>query len=84
MILGKNWTLDLKSGKIVGTKIISDALLSANYCFMDDENLKNLKKLLSQDQINLSNIIVSIINQAENVKPCRKYFAMDWVLFEDD
>lgn len=58
---------DLKSGKIVGKKIISDALLSANYCFMDDENLKNLKKLLSQDQINLSNIIVSIINQAENV-----------------
>lgn len=42
-----------------GTKIISDALLSANYCFMDDENLKDLKKLLSQDQINLSNIIVS-------------------------
>ncbi|GAA8354655.1 hypothetical protein HpDR35_11530 [Helicobacter pylori] len=39
---------DLKSGKIVGTKIISDALLSANYCFMDDENLKDLKKLLSQ------------------------------------
>lgn len=58
---------DLKSGKIVGTKIISDALLSANYCFMDDENLKDLKKLLSQDQINLSNIIVSAINQAENV-----------------
>lgn len=25
---------DLKSGKIVGTKIISDALLSANYCFI--------------------------------------------------
>ncbi len=40
---------DLKSGKIVGTKIISGALLSANYCFMDDENLKDLKKLLSQD-----------------------------------
>ncbi|EJC04400.1 hypothetical protein HPHPP4D_0916 [Helicobacter pylori Hp P-4d] len=57
---------DLKSGKIVGTKIISDALLSANYCFMDDENLKDLKKLLSQDQIRLSNIIVSTINQAEN------------------
>lgn len=48
---------DLESGKIVGTKIISDALLSANYCFIDDENLKNLKKLLSQDQINLSNIL---------------------------
>ncbi|EMH04527.1 hypothetical protein HMPREF1408_01299 [Helicobacter pylori GAM245Ai] len=57
---------DLKSGKIVGTKIISDALLGANYCFMDDENLKDLKKLLSQDQIRLSNIIVSTINQAEN------------------
>ncbi|WQY61837.1 hypothetical protein KVM94_03280 [Helicobacter pylori] len=57
---------DLKSGKIVGTKIISDALLSANYCFMNDENLKDLKKLLSQDQIRLSNIIVSTINQAEN------------------
>ncbi len=57
---------DLKSGKIVGTKIISDALLSPNYCFMDDENLKDLKKLLSQDQIRLSNIIVSTINQAEN------------------
>ncbi|WQT49715.1 hypothetical protein KVE58_03235 [Helicobacter pylori] len=57
---------DLKSGKIVGKKIISDALLSANYCFMDDENLKDLKKLLSQDQIRLSNIIVSTINQAEN------------------
>ncbi|WQX32709.1 hypothetical protein E5P61_03340 [Helicobacter pylori] len=54
---------DLKSGKIVGKKIISDALLSTNYCFMDDENLKDLKKLLSQDQINLSNIIVSAINQ---------------------
>lgn len=34
---------------------------------MDDENLKDLKKLLSQDQINLSNFIVNTINQAENV-----------------
>ncbi len=33
---------------------------------MDDENLKDLKKLLSQDQINLSNVIVKLINQAEN------------------
>ncbi len=30
---------------------------------MDDENLKDLKKLLSQDQINLSNVIVKLINQ---------------------
>ncbi len=32
-----------------------------------DENLKDLKKLLLQDQINLSIIIVNAINQAENV-----------------
>ncbi|GAA7412615.1 hypothetical protein ID0983_08910 [Helicobacter pylori] len=32
---------------------------------MDDENLKNLKKLLSQDQIHLSNAITTAINQAE-------------------
>ncbi|WP_187923601.1 hypothetical protein [Helicobacter pylori] len=57
---------DLENGKIVGKKIISNALLSANYCFMDDKNLKDLKKLLSQDQINLSNAIVRVINQAEN------------------
>ncbi|WRB56470.1 hypothetical protein KVE38_03290 [Helicobacter pylori] len=54
---------DLESGKIVGKKIISNALLSANYCFMDDKNLKDLKKLLSQNQINLSNVIVELINQ---------------------
>ncbi|GAA7596368.1 hypothetical protein HpMMM16_03090 [Helicobacter pylori] len=46
---------DLKSGKIVGKKIISDALLGVSCCFIiDDESLKDLKKLLSQDQINLS------------------------------
>ncbi|WQY18863.1 hypothetical protein KVM09_03330 [Helicobacter pylori] len=31
-------------------------------CFMDDKNLKDLKKLLSQDQINLSNAITMTIN----------------------
>ncbi|GAA9304744.1 hypothetical protein JT155_06540 [Helicobacter pylori] len=63
---------DLKSGKIVGGKIISDSLLNrfsyvlfGSCCFMDDENLKDLKKLLSQDQINLSNTITVAINQAE-------------------
>ncbi|GAA7748380.1 hypothetical protein HpBT0154_06620 [Helicobacter pylori] len=30
---------DLESGKIVGKKIISDALLGVSYCFMDNENL---------------------------------------------
>lgn len=35
---------DLESGKIVGEKIISDALLGVvSCCFMDDKNLKNLK-----------------------------------------
>ncbi|GAA8270103.1 hypothetical protein HpNP113_11250 [Helicobacter pylori] len=57
---------DLKSGKIVGKKIIRDALLGVSCCFMDDESLKDLKKLLSQDQINLSNAITKAINQAEN------------------
>ncbi|MFP6213595.1 hypothetical protein ACLGCV_05175 [Helicobacter pylori] len=57
---------DLESGKIVGKKIISDALLGVSCCFMDNENLKDLEKLLSQDQINLSNAITTAINQAEN------------------
>ncbi|GAA9929511.1 hypothetical protein VN0859_11210 [Helicobacter pylori] len=56
---------DLESGKIVGKKIISDALLGVvSYCFMDDKNLKDLKKLLSQDQINLSNAIATAINNS--------------------
>ncbi|GAA8944881.1 hypothetical protein HpSLK40_05660 [Helicobacter pylori] len=58
---------DLESGKIVGKKIISNALLGVSCCFIiDDESLKDLKKLLSQDQINLSNAITKAINQAEN------------------
>ncbi|GHR58233.1 hypothetical protein VN0511_11470 [Helicobacter pylori] len=58
---------DLESGKIVGKKIISDALLSVvSCCFMDDKNLKDLKKLLSQDQINLSNAITMTINNNAN------------------
>lgn len=57
---------DLESGKIVGKKIISDALLGVvSCCFMDDKNLKDLKKLLSQDQINLSNAITIIIDKIE-------------------
>ncbi|GAA7424999.1 hypothetical protein ID0988_04630 [Helicobacter pylori] len=56
---------DLESGKIVGKKIINNALSGVSCCFMDDENLKNLKKLLSQDQIHLSNAITTAINQAE-------------------
>ncbi|QQW89358.1 hypothetical protein [Helicobacter pylori] len=56
---------DLESGKIVGKKIISDALLGVvSCCFMDDKNLKDLKKLLSQDQINLSNAVATAINNS--------------------
>ncbi len=55
----------LESGKIVGEKIISDALLGVvSCCFMDDKNLKDLKKLLSQDQINLSKAITTAINNS--------------------
>ncbi|GAA8029303.1 hypothetical protein HpMS70_16190 [Helicobacter pylori] len=37
---------DLESGKIVGKKIISDALLGVvSCCFMDDKNLKDLKNI---------------------------------------
>lgn len=32
--------------------------------YMDDKNLKDLKKLLSQDQINLSNAITTAINNS--------------------
>ncbi|GAA7299337.1 hypothetical protein HpM040_10530 [Helicobacter pylori] len=60
-------TKDLKSGRIiVGKKIISNALLGVSCCFMDDESLKDLKKLLSQDQIKLSNEITIAINRSEN------------------
>ncbi len=47
---------DLESGKIVGEKIISDALLGVVSCCF--------KKLLSQDQINLSNAITTAINNS--------------------
>ncbi len=41
-------------------------------CFMDDKNLKDLKKLLSQDQINLSNVITTAINNANAFEIKRK------------
>ncbi len=47
---------DLESGKIVGEKIISDTLLGVVSCCF--------KKLLSQDQINLSNAITTAINNS--------------------
>ncbi|GAA7124509.1 hypothetical protein ID0233_14410 [Helicobacter pylori] len=58
---------DLESGKIVGKKIISDALLSVvSCCFMDDKNLKDLKKLLSHAfEINEINLTFAIIDKIE-------------------
>ncbi|GAA9405755.1 hypothetical protein TH0820_10170 [Helicobacter pylori] len=39
----------LESGKIVGEKIISDALLGVvSCCFMDDKNLKDLNRRLKE------------------------------------
>ncbi|GAA7941469.1 hypothetical protein TH0006_10550 [Helicobacter pylori] len=64
---------DLESGKIVGKKIISDALLGVvSCCFMDDKNLKDLKKLLSQDQINLS-------MDDKNLKDLKKLLSQDQI-----
>ncbi len=57
---------DLKNGKIVGQKIIGNALWGVSCCFMDDENLKNLKELL-QGQIDLANAIKNAIYQAERL-----------------
>lgn len=54
----------LKLGSFLHGKTIK--FLDNPNCFIDDKNLKDLKKLLSQDQINLSNAIVRVINQAEN------------------
>ncbi len=42
----------------------SSTLGVVSCCFMDDKNLKDLKKLLSQDQINLSNAITTAINNS--------------------
>ncbi|WRA13895.1 hypothetical protein KVL58_03575 [Helicobacter pylori] len=46
----------LKSGKIIGKKIISNAFdLSASYCFITPDGLKNLKERLFIDIINAIN-----------------------------
>ncbi len=46
----------LKSGKIIGKKIISNAFdLNASYCFITLDGLKNLKELLFIDIINVIN-----------------------------
>ncbi|WP_231246098.1 hypothetical protein [Helicobacter pylori] len=51
----------LKSGKIIGEKIISNAFdLNASYCFITPDGLKNLKERLS---IN----IINVINQKKRV-----------------
>lgn len=46
----------LKSGKIIGKKIISNAFdLSVSYCFITLDGLKNLKERLFIDIINVIN-----------------------------
>ncbi|WP_240641890.1 hypothetical protein [Helicobacter pylori] len=53
----------LKSGKIIGKKIISNAFdLNASYCFITLDGLKNLKERLFIDIIN-----IIIINQKKRV-----------------
>ncbi|GAA9905012.1 hypothetical protein VN0798_08730 [Helicobacter pylori] len=51
----------LKSGKIIGKKIISNAFdLSVSYCFITLDGLKNLKEQLFID-------IINVINQKKRV-----------------
>ncbi|OLQ56644.1 hypothetical protein BHU51_05885 [Helicobacter pylori] len=51
----------LKSGKIIGKKIISNAFdLNASYCFITPDGLKNLKERLFID-------IINVINQKKRV-----------------
>ncbi len=51
----------LKSGKIIGKKIISNAFdLSVSYCFITLDGLKNLKERLFID-------IINVINQKKRV-----------------
>ncbi len=51
----------LKSGKIIGKKIISNAFdLSVSYCFITPDGLKNLKERLFID-------IINVINQKKRV-----------------
>ncbi|WP_458861366.1 hypothetical protein [Helicobacter pylori] len=62
----------LKSGKIIGKKIIANAFdLNASYCFITPDDLKNLKERLfiQQDTINA-------INQKKRV-------ALDYALIND-
>ncbi len=65
---------DLKSGKIVGEKIIDNVFdINASYCFITPEDLKNLKeRLFIQQNID----IIHVINQ-------KKGEAFDHVLIND-
>ncbi|WRE24159.1 hypothetical protein KVC47_03295 [Helicobacter pylori] len=63
---------DLESGKIIGKKIISDALLGVSCCFMDDKNLKDnvIVKLINQEvsfteNVNGINLTSAIIDKIE-------------------
>ncbi|MGL2369782.1 hypothetical protein ACOWLD_05995 [Helicobacter pylori] len=58
----------LKSGKIIGKKIISNAFdLNASYCFITLDGLKNLKERLFIDIINVINQKKRVVlNHAQN------------------
>ncbi|GAA7612389.1 hypothetical protein JP0107_11080 [Helicobacter pylori] len=58
----------LKSGKIIGKKIISNAFdLSVSYCFITLDGLKNLKERLFIDIINVINQKKRVVlNHAQN------------------
>ncbi|MFP6032413.1 hypothetical protein ACLF8P_05010 [Helicobacter pylori] len=63
---------DLKSGKIIGEKIITNAFdLNASYCFITPDDLKNLK-----EQLFIQQDIINAINQKEGVE-------LDYALIND-
>lgn len=69
----------LKSGKIIGKKIISNAFdLSVSYCFITLDGLKNLKERLFIDIINVINQKKRVaLNHAQNVLDSAFYFIFD-------
>ncbi len=69
----------LKSGKIIGKKIISNAFdLSVSYCFITLDGLKNLKERLFID-------IINVINQKKRValNHAQEGVALDYALIND-
>ncbi|GAA7640759.1 hypothetical protein JP0138_11860 [Helicobacter pylori] len=75
----------LKSGKIIGKKIISNAFdLNASYCFITLDGLKNLKERLFIDIINVINQKKIALNHAQiDDIQYKEGVALDYALIND-